>query len=251
MAHGPVWAIVVAAGDGSRYGGPKQFEELAGERVVDRAVAVASAACDGVVLVVPADRVGDRPSGVDRVVAGGATRSESVRAGLSAVPDDAAVVVVHDGARPLAGVDLFHRVVSAVRDGAAGAVPGVPVSDTLKRVGDDGVVRATVDRAGLVAVQTPQAFAAEKLRSAHRAGGHATDDAGLVEAAGGRVVVVAGDRRNVKITEPGDLALVEGLASHGPSDPARGQERSEMSDEKTHPSGEETHLSDGALGGGP
>jgi 2-C-methyl-D-erythritol 4-phosphate cytidylyltransferase len=214
--HGPVWAIVVAAGDGSRYGGPKQFEQLAGERVVDRAVAVAHAACDGVVLVVPPDRVDERPSGVDRVVAGGVTRSASVRAGLSAVPGDAAVVVVHDGARPLAGVELFHRVVAAVREGAAGAVPGIPVSDTLKQVGDDGTVLATVERTGLVAVQTPQAFAADQLRSAHRAAGQATDDAGLVEAAGGRVVVVTGDRRNVKITEPGDLELVEGLVRGGP-----------------------------------
>jgi 2-C-methyl-D-erythritol 4-phosphate cytidylyltransferase len=211
MPHGPVWAIVVAAGDGSRFGGPKQFEQLAGERVVDRAVAAASAACDGVVLVVPADRVDERLSGVDRVVAGGPTRSESVRAGLSAVPADAAVVVVHDGARPLAAVELFDRVVAAVREGAAGAVPGIPVSDTLKRVGDDGAVLATVERAGLVAVQTPQAFAAEPLRAAHRGAGQATDDAGLVEAAGGRVVVVSGDRRNVKITEPADLELVEGL----------------------------------------
>ena len=123
---------------------------------------------------------------------GGATRSESVRAGLAAVPPDAEVVVVHDAARPLATAALFDAVIDAVRAGADGAVPGLPVADTLKRVDDVRVIE-TVDRVGLVAVQTPQAFRAGVLRAAHAPAADATDDAALVEALGGTVVVVPGD----------------------------------------------------------
>lgn len=138
-------------------------------------------------------------------VAGGTTRSDSVRAGLAAVAPEAVIVVVHDAARPLAPAALFTAVVAAVRDGADGAVPGLPVADTLKRVDGSRVV-ATVDRDGLVAVQTPQAFRAAALRAAYAAGGAATDDAALVEAAGGTVVVVPGDPSNLKLTTPEDLA---------------------------------------------
>lgn len=207
---GPVWAIVVAAGEGRRYGGRKQFDVLGGAPVIERALAVADEACDGVVLVVPADRVGDG-FGADRVVAGGATRSASVRAGLAAAAADAEVIVVHDAARPLAGADLYRRVVAAVRDGVAAAVPGMPIGDTVKRVDDDGRVVDTLRRDGLVAVQTPQAFLATALREAHARGGEATDDAALVEAAGGVVVVVPGDRAAGKITARADLAVLERL----------------------------------------
>ena len=200
-----VWAIVVAAGTGSRFGGAKQFEQLEGERVVDRAVAACSAEADGVIVVVPAERTDDGALlAVGNVVAGEATRSGSVRAGLAAVPADADIVVVHDAARPYATPALFEAVVAAVRAGADGAVPGLPVSDTVKRV-RDGVVVDTLDRSELVAVQTPQAFAAAALRGAHAGGGDATDDAALVEAAGGRVTVVAGEAANVKITHRSDL----------------------------------------------
>jgi 2-C-methyl-D-erythritol 4-phosphate cytidylyltransferase len=211
-----VWAVVVAAGSGVRFGGPKQFAVLAGVRVVDRALAVALDACDGVVLVLTDPDAWDsaRP---DAVVAGGATRAESVRAGLAAVPADAEVVVVHDAARPLAGIDLYRAVIDAVRAGADGAIPGLPVADTLKRVDVDadasgpGVIVGTVDRDGLVAAQTPQAFRADVLRAAHASGGDATDDAALVEAHGGKVVVVPGDPRNLKLTGPRDLAVAEAL----------------------------------------
>jgi 2-C-methyl-D-erythritol 4-phosphate cytidylyltransferase len=199
-----VWAIVVAAGTGSRFGGAKQFEELDGRRVVDRAVAATLAVADGVVVVVPADRTQDGLLAGHRVVAGGATRSDSVRAGLAAVPDEADVVVVHDAARPHASAALFEAVVAAVRAGADGAVPGVALSDTVKRV-HAGRVVDTLDRTGLVAVQTPQAFAAAALRRAHAAGGDATDDATLVERSGGVVVVVDGEPANIKITHRGDL----------------------------------------------
>jgi len=147
----------------------------------------------------------------DVVVAGGATRSASVRAGLAQVPDDVDAVVVHDAARPLAHPGLFDGVLRALADGADGAVAAVPVADTLKRVGADGRIVETVDRTGLWAVQTPQGFRLDVLRAAHAGDAEATDDAGLVEARGGRVVVVAGDRRNLKVTDPADLVLLEAL----------------------------------------
>jgi 2-C-methyl-D-erythritol 4-phosphate cytidylyltransferase len=197
----------VAAGRGTRFGGAKVEEDLGGRRVLDWSLDAARAASDGVVLVVAPERAGRTEPGVDAVVPGGETRSDSVRAGLAAVPAAATVVVVHDAARPFAGAPLFDAVVAAVRDGADAAIPGVPVVDTVKRVRDGRVVE-TVDRAELVAVQTPQAFRAEALRSAHARGGDATDDAALVERAGGRVVVVPGDPSNAKVTTPADLAAL-------------------------------------------
>lgn len=203
-----VWCIVVAAGSGRRYGSAKQFETLLGERVVDRSVALA-AGCGGVVAVVPAGPDG-RPAtdvpGADVVVAGGATRSASVRAGLDAVPARAEVVLVHDAARPLATPALFGRVAAAVRDGAEAVVPAVAVVDTICDL--DGQV---VDRERLRAVQTPQGFAAATLRAAHEGGAEATDDAGLVRAIGARVVLVEGERSNLKITDPTDHVLAEAL----------------------------------------
>ena len=206
-----VWALVVAAGSGDRFGAAKQYALLAGRPVLAHAVAAARTACDGVVLVV---RSGDehraevRATAADRVVAGGATRASSVRLGLAAVPVDADIVVVHDAARPLAGPELFLAAIAAVREGADGAVCAVAVTDTLKRVDGDAVV-ATVDRTGLVAVQTPQAFRADALRRAHAGRAEATDDAALVEAAGGRVVVVPGHVGNIKLTAAPDLVVAE------------------------------------------
>jgi 2-C-methyl-D-erythritol 4-phosphate cytidylyltransferase len=128
------------------------------------------------------------------------------------VPDDASVIVVHDAARPLADATLFERVIAAVREGADGAVPGVPVADTVKRVDPSGGhVVETLDRAALRAVQTPQAFTADVLRRAHADGGDATDDAALVEAIGGKVVIVEGDAANLKVTGPDDLVRAEAL----------------------------------------
>ncbi|MFP5320201.1 MAG: 2-C-methyl-D-erythritol 4-phosphate cytidylyltransferase [Acidimicrobiia bacterium] len=205
---------MVAAGSGSRFGSRKQYELLRGRRVVDVSVDAARSALrssgDGVVVVVPADRVAEPIAGADVVVAGGATRSASVRAGLVAVPASAAVIVVHDAARPLASPALFAAVVAALAgEGVDGAVPGVPVTDTVKRVRGDHVV-CTLDRTELVAVQTPQAFRAEALRRAHASGLDATDDAALVETAGGRVVVVPGEAANVKITTLADLTRAAG-----------------------------------------
>jgi 2-C-methyl-D-erythritol 4-phosphate cytidylyltransferase len=217
---------VVAGGSGRRFGGFKQFLPLAGLPVAAWSVRAARSVATGVVLVVPGDDAGDPGEGLpvpgstgeaafgaSSVVAGGPTRAASVRAGLAAVPDDAAVIVVHDAARPLAAPALFASVVAAVRSGDVdGAVPVVPVADTLKRV-EGGHVLGTVDREGLVGIQTPQAFAAAALRAAHRHEGEATDDAGLLEAAGLIVGTVEGDPRNLKLTRPEDLALAEALLS--------------------------------------
>jgi 2-C-methyl-D-erythritol 4-phosphate cytidylyltransferase len=204
-----VWAVVVAAGRGERFGAPKQYEALGGRRVLDWALDAAGARAEGVVLVVPPERVAEPEPGATVVVAGAATRSGSVRAGLASVPPSAEVVLVHDAARPLAPPAVFDAVLDAVAAGADGAVPGLPVSDTVKRVAPDGTVLETLDRSALVTVQTPQAFRAGALRAAHAGGDDASDDAALVEAAGGRVVVVPGAAAGAKVTAPGDLPALE------------------------------------------
>ena len=201
----PVWTIVVAAGSGARFGERKQYQPLSGARVLDWAVRSARAVSDGVVLVVPHDEASTREPTVERLVAGRATRSGSVRSGLAAVPADAEVILVHDAARPVPVPDVWSRVLAAVRAGADAAVPCVPVTDTLRMVGG-----ATAPREQFLAVQTPQGFRAEVLRAAHVGEPEGSDDASLVEAGGGRVVVVNGDPTNIKITTPTDL-LVAGL----------------------------------------
>jgi 2-C-methyl-D-erythritol 4-phosphate cytidylyltransferase len=222
VAGDSVWAIVVAGGAGRRYGGTKQFELLEGRPVHAWAVEAARSVADGVVLVVPEHSDEFLPGrkvsaaapslgvaiGADVVVTGGGTRAASVRAGLAAVPPDAGVIVVHDAVRPLASAALFQAVVEAVRAGAPGAIPGLPVADTVKEV-DGDVVRATLDRRILVRVQTPQGFLADVLRRAHEGLPEATDDASLLEALGTKVIVVAGEEHNLKITTPSDLGLAE------------------------------------------
>jgi 2-C-methyl-D-erythritol 4-phosphate cytidylyltransferase len=184
--------------------------------VIDHSRATALLASAGVVVVVP-------PADVEREagVAGGSTRSESVRAGLAEVPAEATIICVHDAARPLATVALYGRVIAAVCDGADAAIPALEVTDTIKVVErsagglDGGRVVSTPDRSTLVAVQTPQAFRSAALRAAHRQAGSATDDSALVEAFGGRVVVVTGERTNLKITEPDDLDWARRLIVDG------------------------------------
>ncbi|MFN7150688.1 MAG: 2-C-methyl-D-erythritol 4-phosphate cytidylyltransferase [Microthrixaceae bacterium] len=205
---GGTWCIVVAGGSGRRFGAPKQFEWMGDERVVDRSVRVAASVCDGVVLVLPQDSMGQVIVEHAAVTAsGGSTRSASVRQGLAHVPDDARVVLVHDAARPLASPELFQRVVDAVRGGADAVVPVVPVADTIREV-HGGVV----DRDRLRAVQTPQGFDAATLRAAHAGDPEGTDDAGLVESMGTGVVLVEGEPTNLKITGPADLAIAALLA---------------------------------------
>jgi len=217
-----VWAVVVAAGSGNRFGGAKQFSPLGDRSVLDWVVQATARWCSGVVVVVPAahtegaeawhplrcsdtSEISDTSSEVV-VVAGGASRSDSVRCGLRQVPDDAEIILVHDGARPLASDGVFERAIDAVSNGADAAVPVIDVTDSLRwREG------TAIDRNQLVAVQTPQAFSADVLRAAHAGGSDATDDATLAEAAGATVVSVAGDPRNLKITEAHDLATAEAL----------------------------------------
>lgn len=195
-----IWTIVVAAGSGTRFGGPKQFETLGDRRVMDWSIAVARESSDGVIVVLPPE-VAEEEGGVP----GGKTRSESVRRGIAAVPKNATIICVHDAARPFANEDDFARVIEAIADGADGAVPAIPVADTIKVVDDTGQVVRTPARGSLRAVQTPQAFRAEVLRRAHASLGEGTDDAALVEAEGGKVVVVDGDVLNRKITTRDDL----------------------------------------------
>lgn len=202
-----VWIVVVAAGSGTRFGGPKQYELLGSTRIVDRSIATACRVADRVALVVAAHdledvRVQFRAVAKVVVVAGGATRSASVRGGLAVVSDDAEVIVVHDAARPLASEGLFEQVIATIGAGADAAVPGIAVADTLRRI-DGGIV----DREGVVAVQTPQAFRAAMLRRAHHDEPEASDDATLVEMIGGKVVIVPGETSNFKITTAHDLAV--------------------------------------------
>lgn len=206
-----VWTIVVAGGSARRYGAVKQFERLGGTTVLGLACRAAATVSDGVVVVVPASAIdgGTTPDlgGVRAtIVAGGGTRAASVRCGLTVVPDQAEVVLVHDGARPLASPELFARVVAAVRAGAEAVVPATPVVDTL-RWRSGGIV----SRDDLCRVQTPQGFAAAALRDAHRGGGDATDDATLAENSGCSVTIVDGEESNLKITTPLDLVIAAAL----------------------------------------
>jgi 2-C-methyl-D-erythritol 4-phosphate cytidylyltransferase len=204
-----VWAVLVAAGQGSRFGRPKHDVELDGEPLwVHAERALRAGGIDEVVIV------GDVPGGIE----GGPRRRDSVARGLERVPVEVELVLVHDAARPLASPELVARVIQRLSVGdVAGVVPAVPVTDTLKQTEGDAVVR-TVDRSSLVAVQTPQGFIASVLRRAHAAGDdNAGDDAMLVEAIGERVAVVAGEPTNLKITYPGDLELAATFRSirHG------------------------------------
>ena len=210
-----MWTIVLAAGSGQRYGAMKQFDTIRSRRLVDWSMDIAHSVSDGVVLVVPADMVGGEgvTNGAvpDAVVAGGATRSESVRRGLAAVPAEATIICVHDAARPFATFEDYRLVVDSVPAGADGAVPGMTPADTIKLVEEDGVVVSTLPRSALRAVATPQAFRAAALRAAHTGSGEGTDDASLVEANGGRVVVVDGSALNRKITTTEDMAWARAM----------------------------------------
>ncbi len=217
------WAIVVAAGDGVRLGAdrPKAFVKLGGRVLLSHSVELFDGhpAVDGVVLVVPEGweepatlLADDLVAGkVAAAVRGGQTRAESVACGLAAMPDDIDLILVHDAARPFATPALVTSVLEALSQ-AEGAVPGLPVTDTVKRVEGDRVAE-TLDRSQLVAVQTPQAFHAEALRAAYAVSSErlsaATDCASLVEALGRVVTVVAGEPGNLKITDAADLAEAE------------------------------------------
>ena len=216
-----VWAVLAAAGRGERLGSdrPKAFARLGGRPLLAESLErlEASAWIDRIVIAAPpeweepcilvAEEIG--AGKVGSVVTGGAARSESVRLALAEVPEEAAVVLVHDAARPLLPDAVIERVLAPLAEGWDGAVPALPVPDTVKRVEQDQVVE-TLPRAELVAAQTPQAFVAPALRSALAGDlSAASDCSSLVEARGGRVKVVEGDRRLLKVTDAEDLALVE------------------------------------------
>jgi 2-C-methyl-D-erythritol 4-phosphate cytidylyltransferase len=215
-----VWAILAAAGRGDRLGldRPKAFAPLNDRPLIAESLERldGSAWIEGIVVAAPPEW--EEPSilvaeevaagKVAATVTGGETRSESVRAALAEVPEDATVILVHDAARPLVTDALIERLVTALADGWDGVVPALPVPDAVKRVEGEAVVES-VDRGGLVTVQTPQAFTAPVLRQALEGDvSNAPDCASLVEARGGRVRVVEGDPKLVKITTPADLELV-------------------------------------------
>ncbi|WP_280716264.1 2-C-methyl-D-erythritol 4-phosphate cytidylyltransferase [Kitasatospora sp. MAP5-34] len=235
-------AVVPAAGRGERLGpgAPKALRELGGVPLLVHAVrALARSRAVGLVVVAaPPEGVAEVVALLDshgldgkdiRVVAGGATRQESVRLGLAAIPAGVEIVLVHDAARPLVPVDVVDAVVAAVRAGAEAVVPAVPLADTVKRVvpqaaGRPEPVVETPDRATLRAVQTPQGFrravlcevhekalAEETLAEAEGGLPPVTDDAGLVERFGGQVVVVPGHEEAFKVTRPLDLVLAEAV----------------------------------------
>jgi 2-C-methyl-D-erythritol 4-phosphate cytidylyltransferase len=220
------WAVVVAAGRGDRLGldRPKAFAKLGGRPLLAESLERLEGSdwVDSIVVVAPeeweepsillAEEIG--AGKVTACVAGGATRAESVRAGVAEIGAEALVVLVHDAARPLLVAEVVERVLAPLGEGWDGAVPALPVADTLKRAADDGTVLETVDRTGLHAVQTPQAFLAAVLREALTGDlAEASDCAALVERRGGRVRVVEGDRRLLKVTTQADLDFVESLLS--------------------------------------
>jgi 2-C-methyl-D-erythritol 4-phosphate cytidylyltransferase len=216
-----VWAVLAAAGRGERLGStrPKAFVKLRDRPLLAESLERldGSGWIDAIVIVAPPGW--EEPSillaeelactKVAAAVAGGETRADSVRAGVAEVDDDATVIVVHDAARPVVSEDVLQRVLTALNEGWDGAVPALPVADTIKRVRDRQVVE-TLPRDELVAVQTPQAFLAPTLREAVAGDlGGATDCAALVEAGGGRVTTVKGDPRLLKVTGAADLELVD------------------------------------------
>jgi len=220
-----VWAVLAAAGRGERLGSdrPKAFARLGGRPLLAESLErlEESGWIDAIVIAAPPDW--EEPSilvaeeiaatKVSSAVTGGASRSESVRLALEEVPAEAAVVLVHDAARPLLPEEVIERVLAPLSEGWDGVVPAVPLADTVKRVEGDRVVE-TLSREDLVAVQTPQAFLADALRRAVSGDvSSATDCASLVESQGGRVKVVEGDPRLLKVTDAEDLALVESWLS--------------------------------------
>ena len=216
-----VWAVLAAAGRGERLGSdrPKAFARLASRPLLAESLERLESSdwIDAIVVAAPPEW--EEPSilvaeelGAGKVsacVTGGDSRAESVRIALAEVPEDAAVVLVHDAARPLVPEEVIERVLAPLAEGWDGVVPALPVADTIKRV-EDGRVVETLRRGELVAVQTPQAFVAAALRTALAGDvAGASDCASLVERQGGRIKVVEGDRRLLKVTDADDLTLVE------------------------------------------
>jgi 2-C-methyl-D-erythritol 4-phosphate cytidylyltransferase len=219
-----VWGVVLAGGGGNRFGGLKQFAQLGGQTLLDRVVQVAAQRCDGVVVVLPAGHDRQWPDlPTVRTAVGGSVRAESVRSGLAALPEQAEVVVITDAAHPLASTELYDRVIAAVQAGADGALPGLPLTDAIKRLEPAGPAQTAADgevlgiaggttpAGGSVSAQMPMAFRLPSLRRAHERISDAVEDSAMVTAAGGTVVVVPGEPTNVHVTTPVELVVAEAL----------------------------------------
>lgn len=208
---GQVAAIIAAAGSGVRFGAdtPKALIQLGNRTLIEHAVAAISPLVDQVIVTAPASHLShfqELLGSEITIVVGGQTRSESVRAGLSAISIDCNYVLIHDAARALASTDLASRVLSALNNGEVAVIPGLAQVDTTKSVDATGYVTATPNRSELRKIQTPQGFDFSTLKKAHAANGESTDDAALVELAGYKVLVINGEERAFKITTPADLA---------------------------------------------
>ncbi len=201
-------AIIAAAGSGERFGAgiPKALIQLADRTLLEHAVSSLAPVADQIIVSAPAGfekQISELLGDGIVVVTGGVTRSASVRNGLAVATGD--YVLVHDAARALASADLATRVIAQLHNGEVAVVPALAVVDTIKVTNSEGFVVSTPDRATLVSIQTPQGFKTSALRDAHASASEATDDAALIEAAGGKVKVIRGEERAIKITTPADL----------------------------------------------
>ena len=204
-------AIIAAAGSGERFGAtlPKALITLGNRTLIEHAVAALSPIASEIVICAPAGyekQIQELVGAEIKVVVGGTTRSDSVRAGITALSDTHKYVLVHDAARALATTDLAHRVLTALVQGESAVIPGLELIDTVKSIDAGGHVTATPDRSSLRRVQTPQGFDLGVLKKAHASGAQATDDGALVEALGHKVLIINGEERALKITTPSDLA---------------------------------------------
>ncbi len=205
MSKQRMYTIVVASGSSTRYGSNKLAETINSKSVLNHSIETAKEVSDGVVVV--ADPQTYKGPVVDAVVPGGATRSESVKQGLNAVPDDVEIIAIHDAARPLVPIEVYERGRDLIARGEVGAIPAISVVDTIKKV-DDSIIEKTIDRSKLRAVQTPQIFKADVIRKAHQTFESDTDDSALVEKLGQKVVVYQGSELSRKVTTPSDLKFL-------------------------------------------
>ena len=209
-----VAAIIAAAGSGTRFGAnsPKALIQLGNRTLIEHAVAALSPVVDQIIVTAPASDLKhfqELLGSSVTVVAGGQTRSESVRAGLAIVSPEAKYLLIHDAARPLATTDLAKRVLAALITGEIAVIPALAQVDTVKSVDSDSYVTSTPVRSDLRSIQTPQGFELKTLLEAHSTNGEGTDDAALVESLGKKVLVIDGEERAFKITTPNDLATAQ------------------------------------------
>lgn len=211
MSTGRIAGVVLAAGQGTRFGAPKQFQLIRGQRLVDRAVALLHPVCRDIVVVLPADVVWDGVA-VHASVTGGTSRTESLRNAVSALrSSDVEVVIVHDAIRPLAAPDVLGRLVDAIDAGADAAIPGWEPPDTIKKILPDGSLEH-VGREGFLIVQGPSAFRATTLRAMFAAFDEIPMEETIgIQQFGGRVVAVRGDKWSHHLVDPPDLATMERL----------------------------------------